>query len=376
MMIRARRKTSVFKIFIAVVVLALICYGVMLPLFGPRLTTPTQVDVEIFAQSLDEIVCKGKTDESICVFKDQQMTKADHDLMANVLEKCVSVLEAIDGLDYFLYGTTILGFYRHNKDFIPWDDFINLALIIDSSKMNRSQAVSSIAKETHEKYGNDYSIQYNSAGKNVKFFSKQVTNSKQIKSDNPSIFWRWPYVEIQIMDQKGSIISDPVWGAEFRYEHQIIKPTNYNTLAGVKVRVPSDVQKVVETTYDVDSCRSRYYDRRNETNLPSSQITAVQCSELMKYFPFTHISMVERYLQPTCELGRKMDDPLICAFMPAFSDQEKQHVLDLFAITIDMLENLPKSSYFLYGGTLIGYWRHNKKMIPWDDDGKRSLFRL
>ena len=39
----------------------------------------------------------------------------------------------------------------------------------------------------------------------------------------------------------------------------------------------------------------------------------------------------------------------------------------LLPIIVDKL-NQYNIEYFIHGGTLLGYERHNKKFIPWDDD--------
>ena len=314
-----------------------------------------------------DLHCQDENRASVCVFLDQRMTTRDHILLRNILEKCVSVLEAIDGLDYFIHQTSLIGFSRHNKDFIPWDDTVHLAVVVGNGESKFARVVSTIGRVAGEIFGNDYSTQFNNNTKTLKFFGKTVENSKQIRSDDPMIFWRWPYVQIQMMIQDGRKIYAP-W-LNLTYDVADVLPTKFDSLAGVEVRVPANYQKILkQIARHLDLCQSRDYDTKSETEI--DKVEMFKCRDLKILAQLKVNETNETFAKPKCELGKQLDDPWLCFFMPVLSIDEKQVLLELFSLAIDMLEELPKSSYFIYSGSLLGYWRHGQKMIPWDDDSK------
>lgn len=63
------------------------------------------------------------------------------------------------------------------------------------------------------------------------------------------------------------------------------------------------------------------------------------------------------------EYGKKN---LYQKFKPQFSESERQQVITAMKVLTDTLDSA-NITYFLYGGSLIGSWRHHD-IIPWDDD--------
>ena len=53
-------------------------------------------------------------------------------------------------------------------------------------------------------------------------------------------------------------------------------------------------------------------------------------------------------------------------FRPMMRDEEKVLLHDLVVVLVDALERI-RVTYFMYGGTLIGSYRHHG-LVPWDDD--------
>jgi hypothetical protein len=85
-------------------------------------------------------------------------------------------------IDYFIISGTLLGYYRHNKEFIPWDDDID---IIVSNKF--VEKINDLIKELDN---NQLKCSFYPC--NMLFFYKFYFNNKVIKHNK----YNWPFVDI------------------------------------------------------------------------------------------------------------------------------------------------------------------------------------
>ena len=58
--------------------------------------------------------------------------------------------------------------------------------------------------------------------------------------------------------------------------------------------------------------------------------------------------------------------PKTAHFLPTMDTNQREELYNLLTLLLDVIEKL-KIDYFIFGGTLIGSYRHHD-VIPWDDD--------
>lgn len=64
---------------------------------------------------------------NVIVDKVKRQFKPYHKTLSNMLRTVLPIFDKI-GIKYCLYSGTLLGYARHNKSYIPWDDDVDLAV--------------------------------------------------------------------------------------------------------------------------------------------------------------------------------------------------------------------------------------------------------
>lgn len=175
------------------------------------------------------------------------------------------------GIEYFIVCGTLLGWARHDRKFIPWDDDLDVG--VSSTDMDRLLDI----------YKND--PEYVIYEKNVigyKFY--KIYNKKCL--DKGEV---WPFIDIFVYTANGPVI-------EWNYNHGMnnIAPPNLklsspleileDKLEGVSVMVPTSYQEILNSLYGDnwrEMCHSSSYCHRTENQIDQRYLAKVECKYLI-----------------------------------------------------------------------------------------------
>lgn len=204
----------------------------------------------------------------------------DFDIKMEGSDKAVvfEIIKALDKicsqyqLNYFLYGGTLLGSYRHH-DIIPWDDDVDVLMNVTE----RDVIFSSLSFLSPR-------FKVVEAGDRLKFYSEK---SRQTSYRFP---WKWPYVDINFFTENETHISDSA--SEFRdyvYTKETIFPLHRRPLGGLSLYAPRDTFAYLTATYkNASKCLSNKYSHREERRIGGKKSFMVSCERFKDRYPFVH----------------------------------------------------------------------------------------
>ncbi|BFY98060.1 hypothetical protein BsWGS_01100 [Bradybaena similaris] len=211
-----------------------------------------------------------------------QKTKAPRDsssyfrprLYGPVLQLLLDTIAMFDlvmtrsGLDYMLYGGSLIGSYRHHG-LVPWDDDVDV-LVPHSTKNAVYQALSSLSPKYVLNTERNFSC--------WKLFS--VTGD-EIRDYN----WKWPFLDIFFYAENKSHIWDaaPMYMQNYVFPKNIVFPLKRRPFMGLHLKTPYNTRAVLDTNYDVTLCKSGTWIHKWER---FGTETSVHCSVLYSRFPF------------------------------------------------------------------------------------------
>lgn len=186
-----------------------------------------------------------------------------------VMEALKLLTEALDkaGVDYFLYGGSLIGSWRH-QDIVPWDD--DLDIIVNISSWEKIEQIK-IPKHT-------LNIQ---TLNRYKFYSDNAT-------DIPGYFWKWPYIDVCFFGDNGTHLydMDPTFSKTFVYDKKDVLPLSRRSFGSLELKVPRNTEKVLSQNYNVNICQTRSYDHQQQASIKPEHVKSVDCSLLYRVYPF------------------------------------------------------------------------------------------
>lgn len=210
-----------------------------------------------------------------------QKTKASRDssshfrsrLYGPVLQLLLDTMAMFDlvmtrsGLDYMLYGGSLIGSYRHHG-LVPWDDDVDV-LVPHSTKNSVHQALSSLSPQYV--LNTDWNFSW-------KLFSMKAD---EIRGYN----WKWPYLDIFFYAENETHIWDaaPQYWQNYVFPKNIVFPLKRRPFMGLHLKTPYNTRAVLDTNYDVTLCKSGKWIHKWERY---GTETSVRCSVLYSRFPF------------------------------------------------------------------------------------------
>ncbi len=129
-----------------------------------------------------------------------------HYLLFNLFGNFIKELDK-NKIDYFLIGGSLIGYFRHNEGFVPWDDDIDIG-ILDKDK----EKVYKIIEEMH-KVNNKYNFEKNFVDKIV--YGKFNDNPVQVDLFYYKYFDNKGYYEFEDPKQR------KIWSGQHIYSNEI-----------------------------------------------------------------------------------------------------------------------------------------------------------
>lgn len=171
------------------------------------------------------------------------------------------------GIQYMLYGGSLIGAYRH-FGMVPWDDDIDVLV-------NRSQKALLLHRVRHL---TGYKL-YAPPDKQWKFYK---TDQNPLNST-----FGWPYIDIFFFGENATHIWDtnPSYTSTYVYKKEIVFPLQSSPFETFSVPVPKCSRRVLDQTYnDVTICSTAVFSHQRETFLKGH--VSVHCAQLHPYFMF------------------------------------------------------------------------------------------
>ena len=192
-----------------------------------------------------------------------RMSINDQLLMLVTLDTFVEICNRAN-LTYFLWSGSLLGAYRHHG-FIPWDDDLDVAIVI--SDVNRTRS----ALSNHSEYEllSPKNFQW-------KLYLKELPTYTKYK-------FKYPFIDIFLFEENSTHIFG--WAEnikEFVYNKEDIFPLQLRWFESRLLSTPCNVEHLVQS-YDTDRCVSLYYLHKHDVYIDYSTVT---CDMLYDVFPF------------------------------------------------------------------------------------------
>jgi len=144
-----------------------------------------------------------------------------------ILPDVIKKLEEYN-ITYFIFGGTLLGYKRHNKKFIPWDDDIDIVMLY-------TEDLDTKIKKIKEDLKNKYEV------KNVSFGYK--------------IIYEDVFIDLFIYDKdennkyiSTSILARIMWPNDYFFEHEIY-PIKTDFFEDVKLNIPFNNENYLRRQY-------------------------------------------------------------------------------------------------------------------------------
>ena len=166
--------------------------------------------------------------------------KPRHNKTTKLLKIILPLLEK-HNITYFIGEGTCLGYARHNKSYIPWDDDLDLGIIYDKNTVNKIK----LFKKDLSSY------------KNIKI--NNIWFGYQVKTDNA-------WIDFFIYKKKDDSYYC-LWDTKKFFPIEAILPLKQDYFDNVLVNIPNNYKKYLKILYGKDCLKSYKLTKIHKHNL-------------------------------------------------------------------------------------------------------------
>lgn len=205
----------------------------------------------------------------------QFFTRDEKSQVMHAMKLLTDALDAA-GVNYFLYGGSLIGSWRHH-DIIPWDD--DLDIIVNISDFLSLESLNISGHTVNVRTLNRY-----------KFYNNNATDIR---------FWKWPFIDICFFGDNGTHIydMDPTYSKTYVFDKNDIFPLVRRPFGHLSLKAPKHTQTVLSQTYNIDICKTREYDHRKEKAIAQRRVIDVNCILLHRIYPFVSRNAANKDLE-------------------------------------------------------------------------------
>ncbi len=148
-----------------------------------------------------------------------------HDKLIEMLPITIKYLDE-EGIKWVLYSGNLLGMYRHNNSFIPWDDDIDLVILKEDNTL----------EERLKRFDNKL--------KKHNMHLKDTPFGYAVNNDDHSISKNKAYIDLFIYTKEGNIWKCNEWAQNTfpneYFKEEMLFPFKKGIFEGIEVNIPND----------------------------------------------------------------------------------------------------------------------------------------
>ena len=222
------------------------------------------------------------------------ISDTEREKYAITLKYCLGYMSATEQIKPVIFYGSLIGWWRHNKQMIPWDDDFDLALFIELNELghlvNNETFTIDVALNisfhllSTSPNPNNSQVVFYQHGKGIKCFVNDSDVSDPVKE------WRWPFIDMFPipLSKEAQPILDPHTQVTYKYEW--VFPLHESQFEGISVKVPNNPYPILGAYYDMNVCSSSIWNHKKEISLLFFRSAKkIPCSRLSSFYNFTNI---------------------------------------------------------------------------------------
>lgn len=218
------------------------------------------------------------------------MTRMEITVMMDTIATMNRALE-VANITYFLYGSSLLGSFRHHGQ-VPWDD--SFSVMVNGSQRRRVDHTLRSFDFSFDLYAPEKSER-----KPWRYFHKIIG-----RTSLPQHPYGWPNVAIYFFAENATHIWNefPEPGEKSVYRKDKVFPLRQRPFSSLRLYTPCDPRHVIND-HELEECRSSRRWHKFERPLPTDTWLSIPCEKLWWRYPFVYRIRHSRGWHETLKLG-------------------------------------------------------------------------